>query len=293
MSTTGKTKISVSVLINAPVSSVWNFWVDPVHIIHWNNASEDWLTAYSENYVKPGGKFLSRMEARNGSDGFDFTGVYGTIELNKSISYTITDGRKVEVTFKTDGDRTILTEIFENEDINSSELQRAGWQAILDNFKKYVENYGRVEVLKFEIIINTPVEKVFKLMLDEHSYREWTSVFNSTSYFKGTWEKGSKIVFLGDDKDGNAGGMVSRIRENIPDKFLSIEHTGIIQNGEEITSGPEADRWKGSLENYTFTSLDKGTNLSISIDSDPEFKDYFSETWPLALEKLKSICEQK
>jgi uncharacterized protein YndB with AHSA1/START domain len=292
MAGSGKNKISVSVIINSPVSRVWNFWIDPVHIIHWNNASDDWLTTYSENDVRPGGKFLSRMEARDGSAGFDFTGEYEAIELNKSIDYTITGGRCVQVIFGSEGDITKLTEIFEAEDINAAELQQAGWQAILDNFKKYVENYGKLEVLNFKIIIDTPLEKVFKLMLEEDSYKAWTSVFNPSSRYKGTWEKRSKMVFLGNDKDGKTGGMVSRIRENIPDKFLSIEHTGIIQNGKEITAGPEVDRWKGSLENYSYTSLDGKTILSVSLDSDQEFKSYFIDTWPRALEKLKSICEQ-
>jgi hypothetical protein len=118
-------------------------------------------------------------------------------------------------------------------------------------------------------------------------------VFDPTSRFKGSWEKNSKILFLGTDKDGNSAGMVSRIRENIPGRFLSIEHCGIVRDGKEITSGPEAEAWAGFLENYSFTSVNGKTLLSVSLDSSQEFKSYFSETWPLALKKLKSLSEEE
>jgi uncharacterized protein YndB with AHSA1/START domain len=136
-----KSTITVQAVINAPVEKVWNFWTTPKHITKWNNASDDWHTPRAENDLRVGGIFLYRMEARDGSYGFDFAGVYDEIKMNEFIAYTLADERKVKVTFtKNDNDiKTKVVETFEAESTNSLEMQRNGWQAILDNFKKYVE----------------------------------------------------------------------------------------------------------------------------------------------------------
>lgn len=146
--------------------------------------------------------------------------------------------------------------------------------------------------LHFEIAIQAPVEKVYATMLADESYRKWTEVFAPGSYYKGTWDKGSKILFLGLGEKGE-GGMVSRIKENIPHQFVSIEHLGMIKDGEEITSGPEVDSWVGALENYTFESVDGGTLLKVDMHSsgDAQMEQYFNDTWPKALQILKDLCE--
>ncbi|MCK9423207.1 MAG: SRPBCC family protein [Bacteroidales bacterium] len=131
--------IKIRATIKAPVEKVWNLWTDPKHIIQWNNASDDWHTPKSENDLHVGGKFLSRMEAKDGSLGFDFAGEYSKIELFKQINYTIGDGRKVKVSFVSKGNETTVTETFEAEQTHTIEMQQTGWQSILDNFKKYVE----------------------------------------------------------------------------------------------------------------------------------------------------------
>ena len=292
MTVIAKTNPEVKVTVNSPVERVWEFWTDPKHIVNWNNASDEWHTPGAENDLRVGGKFLSRMEAKDGSMGFDFTGVYSKVEPHRQIEYTLDDGRNVQVSFVSDGDKTTVTEIFEAEQTNSLELQQSGWQSILDNFKKYVENSGEMESLHFEITINANVEKVYSTLIDKKHYTEWTSVFNPTSHYIGSWEKGSKILFVGTDQDGNLGGMVSRIKENIPNKYMSIEHLGIIINGEEITEGDEVQSWKGALENYSFTQKNDTTIFAVDTDSNQEFKAYFFETWPKALEKLKEICER-
>nr|WP_262895931.1 SRPBCC domain-containing protein [Marivirga aurantiaca] len=150
-----------------------------------------------------------------------------------------------------------------------------------------------MEKLHYEIKIEAPAEKVYNTMLDDKHYREWTSVFSPGSYFKGSWEKGSKIYFLGADEEGNEGGMLSMIKENIPNEFVSIEHIGLIGNGEEITTGPEVQAWAGALENYSFESKNGSTLLKIDVDTNKEFKSYFEDAWPKALEKLKSICKSR
>lgn len=140
MNQEGKTIISVKTIIDAPIGSVWKCWTSPEDIVRWNNASDDWHTTRAENDLRAGGKFLSRMEAKDGSSGFDFTGVYKVVITNEQIEYSIIDGRSVKVYFTASGNETNVVETFEAEGTHSVERQRTGWQSILDNFKKYVES---------------------------------------------------------------------------------------------------------------------------------------------------------
>ncbi len=140
MNTGNKPRITVVATVNAPIETVWDCWTNPKHITKWNNASDDWHTPHAENDLRVGGKFLSRMESRDGSMGFDFVGTYEEVIEYKMIAYTMEDGRKVEISFVSeDGKTTKVTETFDPENENTLELQQTGWQAILDNFKKYAE----------------------------------------------------------------------------------------------------------------------------------------------------------
>jgi uncharacterized protein YndB with AHSA1/START domain len=131
--------ITVQTTVNAPVEKVWRLWSQPEHITKWNSPSADWHTLRAENDLRTGGKFMSRMEAKDGSMGFDFGGVYDDIRENEHIAYTMDDGRKVTVDFTADGDQTRVVETFDPESENPREMQHAGWQAILDSFKRYAE----------------------------------------------------------------------------------------------------------------------------------------------------------
>jgi len=287
-----KKSITIETTIKAPVEKVWSYWTTPEHITRWCQASDDWHAPYSENDMKVNGKFKTTMAARDGSTSFDFEGIYTRVQLNKLIAYTIIDGRQVTIAFSENGGQTKIVETFETENENSAEVQRDGWQAILDNFRKYVELSEKMEKLHFEISINASAKKVYDIMLEKEHYKQWTAVFAPDSHFVGTWDKGSKIKFLGTGENGEKGGMVSRIKENIPGKFISIEHLGIIQNSKEITSGKDVEAWAGALENYTFKNQNGGTLLCIDTDSNKEFKELFMDTWPMALEKLKELCEE-
>jgi uncharacterized protein YndB with AHSA1/START domain len=139
MITENSTKITVETIVNATVEKVWKSWTEAKHITKWNNASDDWHTPFAENDLRVGGKFLSRMEAKDGSFGFDFSGIYDEVKLYEVISYTIGDGRKVQITFIGQENETKIIETFDAENTNSVELQRNGWQSILDNFKRYTE----------------------------------------------------------------------------------------------------------------------------------------------------------
>jgi uncharacterized protein YndB with AHSA1/START domain len=135
-----KKTITVQAVINAPLEQVWKLYTEPEHVMKWNNASNDWHTSRAENDLKVGGKFLYRMEAKDGSSGFDFDGTYEQVKTNELIVYSISDGRKVQVMFtKDDNTRTKIATTFEAESTNPIEMQRDGWQAISNNFKKYVE----------------------------------------------------------------------------------------------------------------------------------------------------------
>ncbi|MDG0810622.1 SRPBCC family protein [Cohnella rhizosphaerae] len=139
METNQPTKVTVETVIQAPVEKVWRYWTEPAHITKWNQASEDWHAPRAENDLRVGGKFSTRMEAKDGSMGFDFGGVYDVVNLHEAISYTIGDGRRVDITFVDQGDATKVVETFDAESTNPVEMQQAGWQAIMDNFKAYTE----------------------------------------------------------------------------------------------------------------------------------------------------------
>ncbi|MCM4166432.1 hypothetical protein KCTC52924_03365 [Arenibacter antarcticus] len=134
-----KQTITVNTTIHSTIEKVWDLWTKPEHITHWNFASEDSCCPSATNDLRPGGAFVWRMEAKDGSMGFDFTGTYIEIMGKELISYNMTDGRFVSITFLQKGDNVLLTETFEAERTNSEEQQRACWQAILENFKNYVE----------------------------------------------------------------------------------------------------------------------------------------------------------
>ncbi len=134
------TKITVTALVNTSVETAWNTWTNPADIVQWNTASDDWHTTKAENDLRTGGTFSYRMEARDGSMGFDFAGVYETIIPQKHISYSLGDSRKVSIDFAGENNKTRVVETFDAEESNSVELQRYGWQAILDNFKKVAES---------------------------------------------------------------------------------------------------------------------------------------------------------
>lgn len=129
--------VTISTLVDAPIDTVWKFWTEPEHIKQWNHASDDWHTIEAENDLRVGGKFRSRMEAKDQSMGFDFEGVYEEVEVNELIQYRLEDARRVRILFTSEGDQTKVVEVFDAESMNPVEMQRQGWQAILDNFTRY------------------------------------------------------------------------------------------------------------------------------------------------------------
>lgn len=134
------TKITVTATVNAAPEKVWKLWSEPQHVTQWNTPSPDWHTTSAENDLREGGKFSYRMEAKDGSFGFDFGGTYDKVVQNERIDYTLGDGRQAVNTFTANGNITDIAVTFDAEDINPEDMQRDGWQAILDNFKVYAES---------------------------------------------------------------------------------------------------------------------------------------------------------
>ncbi len=132
-------QIKIEAQVNAPVQKVWEYMNSPQHITQWNFAAPDWHCPKAENDLKVGGKLKSRMEAKDGSFGFDFEAIYSEVVENEKISYSLGDGRKVTTLFEGSNGSTIVTTEFDAEEENSPEMQKQGWQAILNNFKNYVE----------------------------------------------------------------------------------------------------------------------------------------------------------
>lgn len=146
--------------------------------------------------------------------------------------------------------------------------------------------------LHFSVIIKASKEKVWNTMLEDATYRQWTTAFNPSSYYKGDWSKGSKMLFLGPDpKTGKEGGMICRIAENKPHECISIEYIGIVQNGIEDTTSEAVKQWTPGFENYTLKEKGRATELLIDIDIADELAEEFKKMWPDALQKLKAIVE--
>ena len=149
--------------------------------------------------------------------------------------------------------------------------------------------------LQFKVIINAPVAKVYDFMLGINSkstYEQWVALFNPTSTYEGSWDKGNKILFIGVNENGAKEGMVSRIVENNPNRFVSIRHYGLLQADKEITEGPEVEEWANAFENYTFEENNGTTTVTVDLDVTEDFIDYMNENYPEALDRLKELCEK-
>ncbi|WP_421898041.1 SRPBCC domain-containing protein [Marinoscillum sp.] len=149
--------------------------------------------------------------------------------------------------------------------------------------------------IQFKEDMKASAQKVYSTMLgldNIETYNQWTSEFNPTSTYEGSWEKGSKIYFIGTDENGKKGGMIAEIADNIPSQFISIRHYGILDGEKEITEGADVEKWAGGLENYTFHESDGTTTVTVEVDVTEDYLDDFSAMWPKALNKLKELAEK-
>src|SRR5690606_19371990 len=161
-----------------------------------------------------------------------------------------------------------------------------------ENHPKHGQEVACMKKLHFSTMIDAPKEKVWHTMLDDVPYRDWTSAFCPGSYYRGDWNEGSKILFLGPDPEtGSEGGMVSRIAENRPYEFISIEHIGLVKDGVEDTTSEVARQWAPAYENYTFREQGGATEVRVDLDVTDEHAPMFEEMWPRALDRLKELAE--
>ena len=147
----------------------------------------------------------------------------------------------------------------------------------------------------WSINIAAPALRVHDVMLglsDKATYEQWVTVFSPSSSYEGTWDKGSNIRFVGKDEQGKVQGMVAEVVENIPGKFVSLRHFGMIDGEKEITEGPAVETWAGGFENYTLAESDGGTTVTVDVDLPESEAAFFNDIWPKALQKLKEIAEQ-
>ena len=148
--------------------------------------------------------------------------------------------------------------------------------------------------LQFAITLNAPKEKVWHTMLDKETYPDWTEVFSPGSTYEGNWEEGSEIRFIGPGENGPMG-IVSRIKENKPYQFISIEHLGQVLNGKVDMESEEAKQWAGALENYSFSEANGTTQVVVDLVGNikEEYRRMFESMWPRALLRLKEIAEKE
>lgn len=149
-----------------------------------------------------------------------------------------------------------------------------------------------METIQFTILINCNKQKVWNVMLEDKTYRQWTAAFHEGSYYEGTWEKGTEIRFLGPGEDGKLGGMYSKIKENKKHEFISIEHLGMVSDDVVDTTSDEVKKWAPAFENYTFTEKGNQTEVKVDMQIDSNYKAMFEEMWPKALKALKNLSEQ-
>lgn len=142
------------------------------------------------------------------------------------------------------------------------------------------------------IIINAPRQKVWDTMLGNATYREWTKPFMEGSDYTGDWSQGSKMLFTAPNKEGGTTGMISRIKENRPLEFMSIEHIGIVENGVEDTTSDKVSKWAGALENYTLKDVAGGTEVTVDMDVNEDEREYMDGAWKKGLEALKEVAER-
>lgn len=144
-----------------------------------------------------------------------------------------------------------------------------------------------MQKLTFTTTINATKEKIWGVLFDDATYRQWTSVFHEGSFAETDWKEGSKALFITPERDG----MVSRIVTHRPNEFLSILHLGVVKKGVEDTESEEVKGWAGAHENYTLSGTDGAATLTVDMDITDEYKGYFEKTWPQALDHVKELAE--
>lgn len=282
--------ITISTTINAPIANVFNSYLNPQDNLRWNTAGYGWTNDYAKIDAIAGGEFHIGYKSPDEKNDFDFNGKYIEIVKDKLIKSELGDGRKVEVNFEAEDEKTHVTIIFDAEEENSLDLQKQGWSAILENFKKFVErksNPKNASITK-NIVIQATKEKVWKMLLEDKPYRQWTSSFTEGSYYEGEMKYDGKIMFL----SPSGTGISSKIVVFIPNFQISFEHLGGVKDGIEDFKSSEFEGWKYARETYTLNGVDGKVNLQIYVEVTKNEEQMMSDLWDKALAELKKMCEE-
>ncbi|MBE7176319.1 MAG: SRPBCC family protein [Mucilaginibacter polytrichastri] len=289
MTTTENQTITVEATVSSPLELVWKLWNDPLHVTQWNAASPEWHCPSADSDLREDGRFSARMAARDGSFGFDFGGTYTTVKPNEQVSYVMDDGRKTDVYFSAEGDKTHIKETFDAETTNPVDMQRGGWQAILDNFKLYAEYAAVNPPHHFTTLIDAPRERVWEKITGRESYMEWAGAAWPGSGLIGEWTQGSTIDFV----DVQHSGTRARISELRKDEFIKADHIAMLMEGKEDTQSEMAKNWIGAREVYFLNDDRQGkTRMDVLMYIYPEWAEIAND-WPKALNKLKEISENQ
>lgn len=282
--------ITITTTIQAPIHTVFESYLSPADNLRWNTAGEGWTVSHTTINPVIGGTYSIGFKSPDGANDFDFGGVYTNIIPDQLITSILDDGRHVKVLFEEKDNEAIVTIEFDAEQENSLELQEQGWGKILTHFKQFIERKSKPthrSILK-TIDIHASVEKVWDVLLQDQSYRQWTKVFDEDSYYEGEMKYQGKIKFL----SSHNGGLASNVHVYIPYYQISFEHLGVIIDGVEDFDNPQFADWKGARETYTLTPQGSSTHLEIYVELTQEEYEYMSNLWDQALIKIKDLAEK-
>lgn len=294
------TQLSVSTIIQAPKEQVWEYLWDPEHIVHWSFASNDWYCPQAIwNKPQVWEMFSNTFSAKDGSFSFDFTWKYDEVVEYEILKYTLWEmkdyfidaWRKVEVHLKETASGVEITQIFDTEDENPHDMQIAGWKAILENFKKYVETGEKVLFIKKSVVLNTSQESVFHILTDDTLYRQWTSAFCEGSYYEtNKWQVWEKIYF----KSPHDWWLISEISYFQPPYQVGFTHLWFLtKDGAEDYESEEVHTWKWYKEIYTCKKVDANTTeLTIYQDISENDFESFNALWDAALRNIQDLTKK-
>ena len=278
--------ISISVTIKSDIHTVWKSFTETKHIVNWYFASPDWHAPTAEHDFNNGGKFSIRMEAWDESFGFDYTGTYDKIVDFKEVVYTLDDGRKVDTSFMQTGDEIVVSQDFQADEGIDVEMQRMGWQGILNQLKKYVES--KTVVFEVEADINASADTVWDCLTKNEIYKKWSKAFSPNSEFKGDWDKGKHIDYIDIGKGGTRA-LVEGVELN---KFIQQRHIATITAENEIdTKSDSAKHWIGTIENYTLKDIGGAIRFTVHIECHEQFREFIESSWNTAILDFKRVCE--
>ncbi len=276
-------KITIQTIVSADKKKVWDYYTEPKHIVNWNFASDNWCCPGAENDLRIGGKYKARMEAKDKSVGFDFEAVYNEIVEGEKFTYTMEDGREVNGSFEDLDGKTKVTIIFDAEKENSEEMQKDGWQSILNQFKSYVEKQQKEIIAKASVNVDASPSQVWEALTNSERVKQYMFGAEVIS----TWKEGTPIKWKGEWK-GKTFEDKGKILKIESEQLLKYTHFSPLTGKEDKT------------ENYHTVTIrlnaeDNQTNITLTQEGNgtEQEKEHSEKNWQMMLENLKKIVENE